>query len=87
MTSFAVSGNMSFPDFSLPNFHVQAEEAREISGAEVVLFAPLVRPDPVRVFGIDCTVWSSFSFKCSPVDSRINGHWFGDVVHSDDANW
>jgi len=32
-----------FPFFTMPFFEVQGEEARKISGAEVVLFAPLVK--------------------------------------------
>jgi len=42
LTSHAVSENSSFPFVTLPHFELRVEESREISGAELIAFAPLV---------------------------------------------
>jgi hypothetical protein len=60
ITNHAIETNTQFPFVTLPNFEVYGGEARELAGAEVVIYAPLVNTSELpnwETYSVDHQSW------------------------------
>jgi class 3 adenylate cyclase/ferritin-like metal-binding protein YciE len=56
ITSYTLSAGMEWPLVSIPHFEIRMREARELSDAELIAFAPIVSKD-------DKGIWEAFAVK------------------------
>jgi class 3 adenylate cyclase len=56
ITSYTLSTGMEWPLVSIPHFEIRMREARELSDAELIAFAPIVSKD-------DKAIWEAFAVK------------------------
>jgi hypothetical protein len=56
ITSYTLSAGMNWPLVSIPHFEVRTSEARELSDAELIAFAPIVSKD-------EKDLWEAFAVK------------------------
>ena len=56
LTSYTLSAGMEWPNVVIPHFEIRSKEARELSGAELIAFAPIVSKD-------DKSIWEAFAVK------------------------
>ena len=89
MTSYALDRGLSFPFVTVPDFEVRASKARELSGAEGIVWNPLVDESQRRAWEnyttYEAPIWMRESFDTLGMNEELPTvapfvHSFGDPV-------